>query len=130
MGHKESRGTYSRLCSPWHNNEDTVGTMADNIEAATAAIEREWSIPNGFFYLLRQGEYHSERVPVIQQILDSVQVSEDDCLPRRFVGLTWWIPTFMEWQMDRVREAGGDVGELKRDIQRLQAALDRILGVP
>ena len=70
------------------------------------------------------------RVPGIEQALNSVQVSEDGCLPRRFVRVTWWIPTFMEWQMDRVREAGGDVGELKRDIQRLQAALDRILGVP
>jgi hypothetical protein len=36
----------------------------------------------------------------------------------------------MEWQLDRVRENGGDVELLKRDIERLHNALNRVLGVP
>lgn len=44
--------------------------------------------------------------------------------------MTWWIPTFMEWQRERVREKGGDVEQLDRDTFRSRNVLDRVLGVP
>jgi hypothetical protein len=46
------------------------------------------------------------------------------------VSLTWLIPTFMRWQIERVAENGGDVDGLRRTIVRMQNALDELLGVP
>jgi hypothetical protein len=37
---------------------------------------------------------------------------------------------FMEWQVERVAQRGGDVEQLKRDVVRLRNALDSLLGVP
>jgi hypothetical protein len=36
----------------------------------------------------------------------------------------------MEWQIERVKERGGDVAALKREIAVVRNALDRFLGTP
>ena len=101
-----------------------------DIPNVQAKLEEQWDIPNGFFYRLRQGDYDPRGADAVERILLSIDVDDEAQLPRRFVSLTWWIPTFMEWQVDRVREKGGDAESLKRDIIRLRNALDKVLGVP
>lgn len=66
----------------------------------------------------------------LQSVLTSIDVSDDTDLPRRLVSLAWMIPTFMEWQLERVAEKGGDTEALKRDIERLRNALNPFLGMP
>jgi hypothetical protein len=101
-----------------------------SIGEAQAQLEEQWDIPNGFFYRLRQGDYDPLGAQAVEKILLSVNVEGVAQLPRRFVSLTWWIPTFMEWQMDRVRKQGGDPEALERDIVRLENVFHKILGVP
>jgi hypothetical protein len=99
-------------------------------DAAIPLLERFWDLPDGYFFRLRQGEYQVGGAAEVDLVLRSIDIDELGSLPRRLVSLTWYIPTFMEWQIERVRERGGDVDALRQDITRLQNALDKLLGVP
>ena len=96
---------------------------------ALPELEKLWDF-DGFFSRLREGDYNKDAVAQVEQLLKAIQVDDNSTLPRRFVSMTWWIPTFMEWQVDRVAEKGGDIVQLKDDIVRLRNALDTLLGVP
>jgi hypothetical protein len=98
-------------------------------EQAIPELEKLWDF-EGFFGRLRQGDYDKNGVGMVEQLLGTIQVDDGTALPRRFVSMTWWIPTFMEWQVERVEERGGDVEQLKRDVVRLRNVLDSLLGVP
>jgi hypothetical protein len=93
-------------------------------------METHWDLPDGFFYRLRQGDYDPHGAKKVEQTLKSFVVNDETLLPRRLVSLTWWIPLFMEWQRDRVKDAGGDNAALDGDIMRLRSMLDSVLGVP
>ncbi len=93
-------------------------------------MEHFWELPNGFFYRLRQGDYDPTVAAVVESVLRSIDINDQSDLPRRLVSLIWTIPTFMEWQIDRVRENHGDIGALRRDITRLTNTLNDVLGSP
>ena len=44
--------------------------------------------------------------------------------------MLWYLPLFMQWQIERVREAGGDTAAYSRAITDVTSQLERILGVP
>ena len=96
---------------------------------AIVRLEEVWAEPDGFFYRLRQGDYDSAGAAKVEDLLRSIHAG-DGALPRRFVALTWLIPTFMEWQIERVGEHGGDTEDLRKAMTRLQNALDALLGNP
>lgn len=96
---------------------------------AIARLEAFWDF-DGFFGLLRRGHFDASQVDQLEHLLRSVYVDDESVLPRRFVSLTWWIPTFMGWQLERVGEMGGDTEQLARDTVRLRNAIDDLLGVP
>ncbi|MGI8551265.1 MAG: hypothetical protein ACR2PL_10855 [Dehalococcoidia bacterium] len=98
--------------------------------ATIADLERLWDLPDGYFFKLRQGDYDPAGAGEVERILQSIKVTEDVMLPRRLISLTWLIPTFMEWQVERVRDSGGNVAALTGDIARLRNALNELLGVP
>ena len=104
--------------------------MSDDLAAAIERLEAFWDLPDGVLYRLRQGEYDPKGIDEVVQMLESLTVDEEAALPRRFVSLTWYLPSFMEWQVERVQERGGDVEGLKRDTVRVHNALDELLGVP
>lgn len=97
---------------------------------AIQKLEALWDFPDGYFFRLRQGEYDTAGVQHVVDVLRAIEVEEDALLPRRLVSLTWWMPTFMEWQRERVAEEGGDVEALERDATRVRNVLDELLGVP
>ena len=98
-------------------------------QQAIPELEKLWAV-SGFFGRLRQGDYDPDGVGVLEQLLSAIQIDDNTALPRRLVSLTWWIPMFMEWQVERVAQRGGDVEQLKRDAVRLRNLLDSLLGVP
>jgi hypothetical protein len=102
--------------------------MSHTPQQAIPELEKLWEV-GGFFGRLRQGDYDMNGVGGVEQLLRAIQI-DDTGLPRRLVSLTWWIPMFMEWQVERVAQRGGDVEQLKRDVVRLRNALDSLLGVP
>lgn len=97
---------------------------------AIKEVEAHWELDDGYFFRLRQGDYDPGGAARVIETLRSISTDDDTLLPRRFVSLTWWMPMFMEWQIDRVAEAGGDAKGLERDIVSVRNALDDVLGVP
>lgn len=93
-------------------------------------LERFWEPDDGVFWRLRQGNLDPQGLESVAARLESIEVAEDTQLPRRFVSLVWFIPIFMEWQRDRVREQGGDMQEFAKLQNRLTGVVQRLLGVP
>jgi len=110
---------------------DCSDLMADRMSPAEAMplLEEFWDL-DGYFFKLRQGEYEPGGAERLQSVLKSIDVGVDADLLRRFVSFTWMIPTFMEWQIERVEEWGGSTQALKRDIEGLRNTLNKLLGVP
>ena len=95
------------------------------------ALENVWQSPQGALFLLRQGRHDKDRIDEVVRLLRSIELSEKDTsLPRRLVSLLWYMPTFMEWQVERVIEEGGDADTMRTQTVEIRNELERILGVP
>lgn len=100
-------------------------TEAESIES----LEREWSPPDGFMFVLRQGLFDPfayERVLALLRSLPEL----GEVVSRRLVSLLWYLPTFVSWQQERVMEAEGDLAALARAEVEIRNEVERLLGVP
>ncbi len=97
---------------------------------AISALESEWSLETGFLWQLRQGMFAPEGLQRLSQKLSSMSIEEGDDVPRRLVALLWYMPTFMQWQADRVRARGGDPAAYGRAVTAVVNEIERLLGVP
>lgn len=106
--------------------------MADEADYArwTAAIGAEWELDTGFFWKCREGEFSPADFTRTHELLRSISVAEDASLPRSFVAVLWFIPQFMEWQIERVQRNGGDVVAYRNAGNRMWDEIQRILGMP
>jgi len=93
-------------------------------------IEPFWDLPAGSLYRLRQGDLDEAGIDSMIEVLRSIDIPEDVDLPKRFVSLIWFIPTSMEWQLERVIEHGGSADALRVKIQQVWNEVERILGLP
>lgn len=94
-------------------------------------VEDEWDPETGFFGLLRNGRFDPFRFARCKQLLVKIEseLPKDDQISRRLVSLIWYIPMFMDWQADRLRdEIGRD--EYLNCIGDFQGIIEQILGVP
>ena len=97
------------------------------------ALEREYDRDTGSLGLLRDGIMDLTALSRLQSLLEEAKKhSSNNVLPKRMVSLLWYIPLFMTWQEERVRERAGDdvVEQLKLLNNQILGALDEILGVP
>jgi hypothetical protein len=95
-----------------------------------AVIEATWEPDNGAMWRLRQGQVDVEEIEKLLLLLESIEVAEDDLLPRRFVSFVWYLPIFFEWQRERVAERDGDLKAFQVLSNKVAAVVQRILGVP
>ena len=95
-----------------------------------ANLEREWDFESGFFGGLRLGQFDRASLNRLIRTLALIDPQGEVVMNRRVVSLLWYMPIFMGWQIDRVREAGGDAAEFDRAITQVQNSVERILGVP
>jgi hypothetical protein len=51
-------------------------------------------------------------------------------IDRRLVALLWYLPLFIQWQIHRVEEAGGDPIRVSAVVDKVTSRLEEILGVP
>jgi hypothetical protein len=93
-------------------------------------LEREWDFDTGFFGLLRQGKFDAAGLNRLVDTLSVISFLDHELINRRAVSLLWYIPLFMRWQRERVEKNGGDVAELEKATNRVQALVETILGVP
>lgn len=101
-----------------------------NIEDAIRKLEWEWEKPNGFLSRLRRGTFDPEGFRRLLYILESVNIGDTPYLSRRFVELTWFIPLFVSWQVERVARHGGNPSEVESANNRILDVMYKVLGIP
>lgn len=103
-----------------------------DIKTAIKKLDEEWDQiePNGFFVKLKQGQFDQVAFDRVVTILNSVELPQEDFFNKRFVELVWFIPTFMRWQQDGLRDQGTDLEGLDRAISFCEQRLTTILGLP
>jgi hypothetical protein len=94
------------------------------------ALESEWSPEDGFFWRVRQGHFIPSEFERALKKVSAISIAEGADVPRRVVSLLWYIPLFMQWQVERVQESGGDVAAYAKAITTMTNEIERLLGVP
>ena len=94
------------------------------------ALEQEWSREGGFLGLLRDGKFSDEGLDRFLNLLDGIDFSDKELIELRLVSLTWYIPSFMGWQRERLLKNGIETSKLNSAITEVENRLETILGVP
>ncbi|MCX5747315.1 MAG: hypothetical protein NT062_33020 [Proteobacteria bacterium] len=93
-------------------------------------LEAEWSPDGGFFWELREGRFAASGFERALAKLRAITIEEEAVLPRRLVSLLWYIPLFMQWQVERMREGNGDLTAYTHAATLMENEIARLLGVP
>ncbi len=93
-------------------------------------LQSEWSADDGFFWRIRQGRFDPAEFKRALQKVATLSIAEEAELPRRVVSLLWYIPLFMQWQVERVQQSGGDTAAYAAAITAMTNEIERLLGVP
>lgn len=101
-----------------------------SVEDLIERLDAEWDRESGFFGCLRSGRFDPDDVERVCDLLAEVGPSPDGCLHPRLVALTWYIPSFMLWQRDRVVSNGGDLDAYRRAEVAILNVLEDRLGTP
>ena len=99
-------------------------------EKEIEALESEWSAEDGFFWRIRQGQFIPSDFERALKKVSTIAISDDADVPRRVVSLLWYIPLFMQWQVERVQENKGDIEAYALAITAMTNQIERLLGVP
>ncbi len=100
------------------------------IKKCIEVLENEWQFESGFFGKLRQGIIDEKAYNSLLNILNSINTSSEEVLPKRFVALVWYIPTFIIWQEERCVENGYDKKLIEEIVNNFTNVIEDILGVP
>jgi hypothetical protein len=92
-------------------------------------LNASWDLESGFFGNLRERKFNNELFENFVLLLRSISFNEDELIPRRVVSLLWYIPLFMEWQKERVRNTIS-LSNYENKKTEIENELERILGVP
>ncbi len=101
-----------------------------NMLSIIDSLESEWDLESGFLGKLRMGIFEKNDLERFISILKSIAVDDNAMLNRRFVSLTWYIPLFMTWQRERIREKGNNEKEFDVAINEITGLIEKILGIP
>lgn len=92
-------------------------------------LETAWD-ENGFFDHLRAGMFNRTEASDFMIVLRSIDFNDQEMIPARLLSLIWYIPSFLDWQRDRVAEKGGDADGYARFITEVMSILEDVIGVP
>jgi hypothetical protein len=101
--------------------------MSDDL---IAALEHEWDLGQGFLGKLRQGLFDPVGLERLIRLLDRIDFGDAVEVNRRLISLLWFIPLFMEWQRERVHAPDADPQTVSDAADRVENAIERILGLP
>jgi hypothetical protein len=99
-------------------------------EKEIEVLGSEWAPENGFFWRVRQGHFLTSDFERALNKVRAIEIPEGGDVPRRVISLVWYIPLFMQWQVERVQENGGDVEAYANAITAMTNEVERMLGVP
>lgn len=100
------------------------------LENFIASIESEWEPEAGFFWRIREGDFQKDEFERALQKFAAIPSASNQPVPARLVSVVWYVPIFMQWQVDRMRELRGDLAAYVTAVNKLTAEVERILGVP
>lgn len=106
--------------------------MTNDIEVLTRKLEIEW-LEGGFLHKLRDCEFDAAGYVRLESLLNSARQLDDTRSPtidRDFVRLVWFIPQFVEWQVDRVVENGADTETVHGAASNIREMVGLVLGEP
>jgi len=86
-------------------------------------LEELW---NGPLTQIRYGTFTEVEKTAIEETLNSIQFDPDELLPRKIVTCLWFMPQFMEWQVERITP----VQEYKNFCLWVSDKMGEILGNP
>lgn len=102
--------------------------MTDDTKRLIAEIEAAYDLEEGFLGVLRGGHFDSLARDRFVRLLQSIDLEPADTIDRRLVGLLWYVPLFMQWQLERLDDE--EQAALRAAIDQVTNQLERILGVP
>lgn len=91
-------------------------------------LEQLWE-QSGFFGQIRFGIFDEDHAERVIDLLSDLQLT-GNYINRRIVSLIWYMPLFLEWNRERVVNAGGSDAEYRVVANRIQAVIEGILGLP
>lgn len=100
-----------------------------NIEQMTAFLEIAWG-DGGVLAQIRAGRFDVSEGEKFLRALNNMHVDDNTSLPKRFVALIWYLPSFLEWQKTRVEEVTGEIASYERFIIETHNTLEGVLGIP
>lgn len=92
-------------------------------------LQQEWDI-SGFLGRLRTGDLDLIALTRLVDVLSEVEPLYETNINGRLVSWLWYMPMFMEWQRERVRDAGGDMVVFEQAVAQVQTLVESILGIP
>jgi hypothetical protein len=101
--------------------------MSDDL---IAALEHEWDLGQGFLGKLRQGLFDPVGLERLIRLLDRIDFGDAVEVNRRLISLLWFMPLFIEWQRERVHAPDTDPQTLSHAANRVENAIEKILGLP
>lgn len=91
-------------------------------------LEACWDC-DGFLDHVRRGTFDPEEGAEFHSLLQSIELPEESLIPKRLLSLLWYLPSFLEWQKERVAEKGN--GETyEKFVAHTLNILEEVLGVP
>lgn len=100
-----------------------------NIHECIAWLETEWDA-GGLFDEIRNGVFDENKGNNFFFHLEKVNFEEVDNFPKRLISLMWYMPCFLEWQIERISEKGGDLQSYSQFSTRIHNFLEEALGTP
>jgi hypothetical protein len=106
------------------------------LEAIIEGLDKEWEIPNGFFYRSRNGIMDEEGffrvISLLEKSKDIISVSPNETvISRRFVKAIWFLPLFLSWQDERINNKGFPTDiYMGQWVARIAQLVEDILGSP
>jgi hypothetical protein len=102
--------------------------MTDETERLIAELEAAYDLEDGFLGLLRGGHFDRVARDRFLRLLETIDLAPTAPINRRLVGLLWYAPMFMQWQLERLDDE--EQSALLAAIDQVTSQLERILGVP
>jgi hypothetical protein len=96
-------------------------------------IGESWEEPDGFFYMLRDQHVDFQKGNALLELLGHLDFDEHERIEKYKISLLWYIPIYMEWQFERLKDFEKDK-EILSKYSNLQGLIlnevERILGTP
>src|SRR5690242_10426225 len=110
----------------------TIGGSRQVMAGYLEKLDQEW-LEGGFLHKLRDREFDPVGYVRLENILNGIRQLDDQSNPlidRQLVRLLWFIPQFMEWQTERVINAGADARLVNGACSNIREMVGIILGEP